>query len=143
MFTTLIFIILLFFIINGDLLLSKLIKFFYYTFLFSLVITFFINPGIPGRQYYYRNYEVKEDKTYFFCRKCNLMVPEELNIAHCNKCNVCVLSFDHHCDWIGKCVGKGNNFFFVCFFISFFLFIFSCLFSLFIIFTKINFNFIK
>ena len=101
-------------------------------------MTFFLNPGIPGRKYYFKNYEVKVDKTYFFCNKCNLMVPEELNTAHCNRCNICVLNFDHHCDWIGKCIGKGNNVFFLSFFISLFLFIFSALFTLFIIFTKIS-----
>ena len=120
--------------------LTKLIKFFYYIFLFSIVMTFFMNPGIPGRKYFYKNSEVKEDKTYFICHKCNLMVPEELNIVHCDKCNICILNYDHHCDWIGKCVGKGNNIFFVCFFISLFLFIFSALFTIFIIFTKISNN---
>ena len=103
-------------------------------------MTFLINPGIPGRKYFYKNYEVKENRTYLFCKKCNLIVPEELNTAHCNKCNICILGYDHHCDWIGKCIGKGNKIFFICFFISLFLFLFSCLFTLFIIFTKLSKN---
>jgi predicted amidophosphoribosyltransferase len=28
--------------------------------------------------------------------------------AHCPDCNVCVAGFDHHCAWMGTCIGKGN-----------------------------------
>jgi hypothetical protein len=116
----------------------KVIKFIYYTFLVSIGMTFFINPGIPGRKYFRKNYKLEEDKLYYFCNKCNLIAPDELNIAHCKLCNICILSHDHHCAWVGKCIGKGNIVFFSCFLISLFLFIFSALFIIFIIFLKIN-----
>jgi hypothetical protein len=35
---------------------------------------------------------------------------------HCNICDYCCEKFDHHCPWIGVCVGKKNYF-------SFFLYI--------------------
>lgn len=27
---------------------------------------------------------------------------------HCHECEICVQGYDHHCPWIGKCIGKGN-----------------------------------
>lgn len=28
--------------------------------------------------------------------------------VHCPDCNVCVEGYDHHCVWMGTCIGKGN-----------------------------------
>ena len=41
-----------------------------------------------------------------FCESCKIFRP--LNAAHCNICNNCVAKFDHHCKWLGTCVGRGN-----------------------------------
>ena len=138
--TTSIFLILLYLLKNNDFMMTKLIKLLYTGVIFSVVMVFFINPGIPGRKYYQKNYKIKEGITYFLCKKCNLAIPDELNSAHCEKCKICILSHDHHCNWVGKCIGKGNIIFFVGFLISFILFLFTSFFIIFIIFTKINKN---
>ena len=41
-----------------------------------------------------------------FCVTCRIWRPPGAH--HCSRCNVCVAGFDHHCDFIGKCVGSGN-----------------------------------
>ena len=98
---------------------------------------FFLNPGIPGKKYFRKNYDKEEGKTYFSCKKCNLIAPDKLNIVHCDICNICILRYDHHCNLIGKCIGKGNIIFFISLLISLFMFLFSAFFIIFIIFKKI------
>ncbi|PKU64503.1 protein S-acyltransferase 10 isoform X1 [Dendrobium catenatum] len=41
------------------------------------------------------------------CLYCNLIQPPRAK--HCHDCNKCVLQFDHHCVWLGTCIGKGNH----------------------------------
>jgi len=33
---------------------------------------------------------------------------------HCKLCNKCVLKMDHHCPWVGNCIGFNNHKYFIC-----------------------------
>jgi palmitoyltransferase ZDHHC9/14/18 len=42
-----------------------------------------------------------------YCRICNLYRPPTRTV-HCYTCDNCVIGFDHHCIWLGTCIGGGN-----------------------------------
>nr|XP_029124441.1 protein S-acyltransferase 10 isoform X2 [Elaeis guineensis] len=41
------------------------------------------------------------------CTYCHIIQPPRTK--HCHDCEKCVLRFDHHCAWLGTCIGKGNH----------------------------------
>eukprot|EP00820_Chromera_velia_P005437 Cvel_18252.t1-p1 / transcript=Cvel_18252.t1 / gene=Cvel_18252 / organism=Chromera_velia_CCMP2878 / gene_product=Probable palmitoyltransferase ZDHHC12, putative / transcript_product=Probable palmitoyltransferase ZDHHC12, putative / location=Cvel_scaffold1502:735-6735(-) / protein_length=702 / sequence_SO=supercontig / SO=protein_coding / is_pseudo=false len=45
------------------------------------------------------------------CPECNVI--KGPRCRHCRTCGVCVDLFDHHCPWIGNCVGRRNHAVFV------------------------------
>ncbi len=43
---------------------------------------------------------------YGYCNDCK--VPIQHRTRHCKICKTCIDGYDHHCIWIGKCIGKKN-----------------------------------
>jgi palmitoyltransferase ZDHHC9/14/18 len=45
-----------------------------------------------------------------WCDTCQVHQPP--GAYHCDDCECCIEELDHHCPWMGKCIGKRNMFWF-------------------------------
>jgi hypothetical protein len=45
---------------------------------------------------------------YLYCDRCKIYYNPKDKVQHCSSCKVCIKKLDHHCVWVGKCVGKNN-----------------------------------
>ncbi|GAB2234169.1 hypothetical protein Drorol1_Dr00003407 [Drosera rotundifolia] len=67
----------------------------------------FTNPGSPSAMVW-GSYPVigrLDLDNYKFCNFCKKPKPPRAH--HCRSCGMCVLDMDHHCPFIGNCVGAG------------------------------------
>ena len=63
----------------------------------------------------------KVDKSHWkWCDMCKVFQPP--TGAHCTICNVCIIGYDHHCPWMGCCVGENNLKAFAVFNVSWFFY---------------------
>lgn len=42
-----------------------------------------------------------------YCTQCLIDMP--LRARHCRMCQKCVSTYDHHCPWLGNCIGERNR----------------------------------
>ena len=118
---------------------------------FTQFVTVIINPGIPKNNWFLSDkiinlimidenvYKEFNTDKYRICRKCNFLIDKNLKIVHCDICDLCCQYYDHHCPWIGKCIGKNNYLSFKFFIISNILYILIQI-ILFIYLIKINYQ---
>ena len=84
---------------------------------FAHCYIFLFNPGIPSRDLHasvytktaeYTRLSSKEKQEMRYCEICHIVTFPAQRVEHCDECNICVMKYDHHCFWTGKCIGKNN-----------------------------------
>ena len=71
---------------------------------FGLYLVLFLkNPGIPSINNIKSSSDTEQN---ILCNECMLYHLKNVKTTHCFECGVCIENQDHHCPWIGKCVGQ-------------------------------------
>lgn len=64
------------------------------------------DPGICLHKHIPETVTPSEMSQWKWCDFCSVYQPP--GGAHCPDCNVCIAGYDHHCVWMGTCIGKKN-----------------------------------
>ena len=106
-------------------------------------LLYFSNPGIMKNNEYSDLLDIVEkgEDVENFCPYC--LVKTQYKSNHCLICEKCFEEFDHHCFWVGNCIGKNNYTLFFIFLIytnlnTIFNFCIACIFLAKLIFGKID-----
>lgn len=54
------------------------------------------------------DFELSVPKDGIPCHICKIITPPDRKVGHCFDCGHCVEQIDHHCPWMGQCIGKHN-----------------------------------
>ena len=75
----------------------------------SYLLTAVASPGVGETD----KHEAGADDSLLYslyCQNCASYQPPAT--VHCIHCDICILNRDHHCPWVGKCIGRDNSVFF-------------------------------
>ena len=114
---------------------SKVLLFIlYFIQIYATFISGCMDPGILPKQYTTESPRKKLERVSMirghifklkYCFDCDVFRPPRS--SHCRRCDNCVQKFDHHCNWIGTCVGKRN---YKYFFLLIFCLVIDCLYQI-------------
>ena len=92
----------------------------YLTLLYQLFNLSFNDPGYLPRRMMLSSQSIGKLKMnnnhkghfikYKICKAC--FIVKSLRTHHCGDCDSCIEGYDHHCTWIGNCIGKRNYYLF-------------------------------
>lgn len=73
------------------------------SFIYSYLKVGFSDPGIAHSTRPPTPLDREQDR---FCHFCEII--RDRGTEHCQDCGICIIEMDHHCPWVGKCIGKLN-----------------------------------
>ena len=93
---------------------------------FLLTDVSFRDPGICLHKTIPETTPQEQVSGWRWCDFCQVFQPPDG--AHCPDCNVCIAGYDHHCVWMGTCIGKRNHRQFIRFNIAWLYYLFYAIF---------------
>ena len=86
---------------NSIILKGFIILFSIFSFVF-LMMTALSDPGIKRESNIAQDEEMAN--SLYYCDIC--CINRHVSTVHCIDCNCCIEGMDHHCPWMGKCIGR-------------------------------------